>query len=618
LICCWTACPGCRCCRCCERKRRSPWILKLIVLILIALLSAATVVCSLLALRGQWRIQDGMDSVVCSTARVLDATLSGDEENNFIGLLPLLDEFDSLRSNLDDGSDFVTQVSDIVKDTAEVERAEFIVTQSLKLLEDTLNLPENKDYPGVEEMGGAVQGLSTAVAEGVARALAMGREEVEKQFTSDSRAELQGALDEAVLPLTDAKETVRSSMRFFLEDDFGNMRRLLVLGTTVAIVSIAVGFGLIGACGCSAGVLCTFAETQSSKQNRGISPCACTSWCCGWFYAYLAFLLGGLMLVITVPLSSTCLVMDDMDSQMVQDIMPGLGVEVDMESDEVLMIGDIIDACFSKATPTGQSLTDIVYFMEDGKKVTISQKIKNQTTDPINAEFANIEEKIGSEDTKMANNENVAELKEAFKSFENATKDFPLTLGYRCDIFQNELGLDCDVKDMTKVGDAWMNECVQGTGDEKTMQKKEKTCTSREFAEYIGDWSERLDAILVRMDDSVEQTTSKIVNNLKTLVTDTLIEPVDQIVSKAECSFLKSAYADVITGFCYQGVVGLRYFAQAYICTGTFTLALIIVLYLLWRVAVDNENMQEDAALKQRREERAAEEQAKAIGTTAI
>mmetsp|Transcript_59417 Transcript_59417/g.138397 ORF Transcript_59417/g.138397 Transcript_59417/m.138397 type:complete len:371 (+) Transcript_59417:134-1246(+) len=293
-------------------------------------------------------------------------------------------------------------------------------------------------------------------------------------------------------------------------------------------------------------------------------------------------------------------------------------VDVDLESDEGLMMGDIIDACFSKVTPRGQSLTDIVYFMEDGKKVTISQKIKNQTTDPINAEFANIEEKIGSEDTKMANNENVAELKEACKSFENATKDFPLRFGYRCDIFQNELGLGCDVKDMIKVGDAWMNECVQGTGDEKTMKKKEKTCNSQEFAEYIGDWSERLDAILTRMDDSVEKTTTKIVDNLKTLVTDTLIEPVDKIVGKAECSFLKSAYADVITGFCYQGVVGLRYFAQAYICTGTFTLALIIVLYLLWRVAVDNENMQEDAALKQRREERAAEEQAKAIGTTAI
>jgi len=599
FICCWTACPFCRCCRCGQRQRKTPLWLKFLLLAAIVVLVISMVICAMLAFRGKGHIEGGLNSISCTASQVLDSTLNGNEEESFIGILPLLDEFGELRSQLDDGSAFVREVQDVVSDTEEVERALFVTTESLELLAETLGLDENKKRPGIEDkmddLIEAVQLLSTAVSDGVAIALANAREEVDVQLSSENRAALRDIFDDAITPLREAATSVRTSMNFFIRDGFGDVKDTALNIAGAAIISIAIVIFLVGACGCSAGLLCTFMERHDTKGggnpwNRHIAPCACTTWCFGWLYAFLVFFFGGFMIVCLVPLSSTCLVMDDLNTELLKEILPSLGVDFDESGEDTFgMIADVIDGCFAKKGASGKSLTDIIYFMEGGVKVTLTEKIKGQTTEPIEEQFANLRTKLKGDNATLADQPVVGDLKQALLKFEEELAAAPFQLGFRCDLFKlPPLGLTCDVKAMYKSGGTWQNDCLQD--DPLRMERQSIDCTSADFAAYVGDWATRLDKVLARMDDAVAETTNEIVDTLQTSVDTKILQPVERIVDRAECTFLKNAYADMVTGLCYQGVVGFSFVARAYVANGVLTLMLILIAYIVWRVSLDNRN----------------------------
>lgn len=95
------------------------------------------------------------------------------------------------------------------------------------------------------------------------------------------------------------------------------------------------------------------------------------------------------MLVFVVPMSSLCLVMEDLDSQLLKSTLPGLGVSMDTKTAEFGMIADMLDTCFSlQSPPSNRSMLDLVFMEDNGVRESLSQKLKTQTVDMIDSKFA--------------------------------------------------------------------------------------------------------------------------------------------------------------------------------------------------------------------------------------
>ncbi|CAK0900652.1 unnamed protein product [Prorocentrum cordatum] len=724
---CWTACPCCKCCRCCAKQRHRPKILKIVILLCVLLLTACMVFSVVMALAGRDHIDEGLTATSCTAARVVNYTLNGNADENFIGMLPMLDKLSEMKGVLADNSTFVSGVFTILDATADVVTSSYLAEQALQLMSDTLALPANMHPPApVRDPTGALHTcqlcatlavplsqLATAVADSSGKAMADVYTEVQTQLGSESRADLRIAFDGGVGPLRDSATMIRDSFKFFLEDDFKDYQDHLIdfVGLWVVVLSLLVL--MLAACGCTSAACCTLNEYSTSKQEAGqnpwnnkIAPCACCSWCCGWGYAVVVLFIGGIMVVVSVLIGSVCLPLDELDGQLLGEIMPALGVETSNQ-DDLDMMKDMIDGCFSLQNSDAAILMDILFTRDNGTKMSMRQQIQSQTTDLMNAKFDMLDVKLASgaklmEDASLlelldliANNpvdnliiidplslpgtdyEAIVEdsrplasslrvgagsslacsdfvfqgetiygistleanllslnsggtstpttpaavctgqvvcdswptdcIVSGVNTCEDACDDANLLMDlkaelinaatYRCDIFQDAAGNDCDLKDMAGDADTgYTGDCLTNGG--ASVTRKQVTCTLAEFKQYVQDWDTRLRNVFTRVDDVLVAKQDAISVNLKNLVAEEITGPVNSIVDGSSCSFLKSAYADLVTGLCFQGARGFRNVALSHSWNGVLTSMLILVTYSIWRHAVDNRNKWAEEAAK--------------------
>merc|ERR1740115_595421 len=92
-------------------------------------------------------------------------------------------------------------------------------------------------------------------------------------------------------------------------------------------------------------------------------------------------------------MSSMCLVMDDISSQMLQDILPAIGGVGDPA--QLTMMSEMIDSCFARDSLLGmnsstKSLTDIISIVENGTSMSIREKVQAQMSDQISSQFSSI------------------------------------------------------------------------------------------------------------------------------------------------------------------------------------------------------------------------------------
>jgi hypothetical protein len=661
----------------------------------------------------------------------------------------MLDQFSNLRSILNDGSQFVTDLTSIMDGTAEIEQATFIAAQSTALLRNTLAQPGNMNpVPSVnsaqanlhkcvmcEQLQPLLTTAETELTNGVATALSNARAEVNTQMSSANRLTLRNSFDSSISPLTEAKDAVRDNTKFFLTDEFLGLKELILLAGSVGGTSVLFAVFGIGSCAALGAVCCLVRENSDSRSdeeksqgpppenpwNMFIAPCAGFTWCCGFNYAFWVFFISGIMIVAAVPFSSMCLIMDDISSSMLRDVAPGLGIDLNTSSNDFTMVADMIDTCFSRVTPvSNRSLMDIIFVEENGTQISIKAKIQGQTTDMINAQFANVDTMLNSgASALLMTNPNVVALLDfllnpfdvaivpeaqaggpvlsdttlnrvaldprptssglaiAFGSSLSCT-DFvfngqtvyglntlktkleaftssptlatspsgtctngdvlskvvcnknPLTnaaencgviptpaclacesgnswmdlkaellssTSYRCDIFQDANGNDCDVLNMQRASatSPWTNDCLQlGTNADgttsMTMTTKAVTCDLPGFKTYMANWRTRLSNTYTRVDEAQASTRDGIQTSLRNLVDNYVTNPVNDMVARAQGSFLKVEYGDFVDALCYKSVLGFRIVARSYLANGIFSLFLILFSYGLWRHGIDNRN----------------------------
>jgi hypothetical protein len=220
------------------------------------------------------------------------------------------------------------------------------------------------------------------------------------------------------------KTTVREAFSFFVEDDSVSDRFRDFVDRWLYEIVLAIIFAAatLMLCGCTA-VSCFAFNEKSSTDEAGVNPyrrsvhrSACCTWCCAFLYAIIAFFIGGLLYALSVPLSSTCLVMDDVNSQMLKDIAPAVGIDMDVHSEQFSMVGDIIDKCFNPENPSeNANLLDLL-IVQDGNKsnetVSMRTRISAQMQEQIVSKFDMITQTLNNLSVpSLANNSAVINLR---------------------------------------------------------------------------------------------------------------------------------------------------------------------------------------------------------------
>merc|ERR1712226_1561002 len=105
-----------------------------------------------------------------------------------------------------------------------------------------------------------------------------------------------------------------------------------------------------------------------------------------------------------------------------------------------------------------------------------------------------------------------------------------------------------------------------------------------------------MDRVFKRLDQTVNEIKDEINVGLQQLMVEHITGPIDNFANGVTCGFLSEHYRELVDGFCYQGVYGLRTIGWCYVACGCLALLLIIVVHSVWRRAVDNVKFWQDSS----------------------
>eukprot|EP00913_Durusdinium_trenchii_P032493 g30420.t1 len=212
-----------------------------------------------------------------------------------------------------------------------------------------------------EELSGALSPAVETLDGSVGQALEMVRAEVEAQLSGEK---LQDGF---------SKETLGGFFRPLIEADVLDVAReqMDTAGMAVAASFAALAL-LLNLCGILS-VLCWCCSGQGNPKAR-VHRCACCTWCCGCWYLFLAFLVGGLLNVVTVPLASFCLILDDLDGDLLMDISAMANVNLSGAVGSVAI--DLVENCVNPDIPGNPGLMDILKTpSSNGTMVTMNETL---------------------------------------------------------------------------------------------------------------------------------------------------------------------------------------------------------------------------------------------------
>lgn len=722
---CLTACPCCQRCRVCRPKddpRNTNAILKLVGLCAVGAVGIGIFICWGYAVAGHAEISDGVDNLGCTSAKLIHTALEGqnDPDAYFIGMNRMITDFQALEEVFDMDSDFMMKLNVLIDSTQDIDTSVMLATETLSLLKDMMRQTDNSNPGGfhtcvfcatvAEQVGESVDALGASLGS----ALAEARLEAKQALAEENTEDMKRLLNQSVQPTLDAKESLSDVLEPFVDSEDWDQVQVVVdeygLGVVLALVAqaaivVAIGFLAMG---------CFVAREGNNigGYNRSIHKSSCCVWNVAWLLCLCCFLWGGFIQLLAVPLSSVCLILDDVNGDMIRDIRSTLDLTVDPQSDDFVIMTDVVDKCLNPVDSTiAANLADIFFITDpNGTRTTMREELVGGLEGRIMPPFEVVSERVSDlSQTELQSNVAVLELRSLLsttgpdldgwittdmaaivdsgedwasslpqawlgyttsvrcddytggealcgvescevpgiqtyaateKDANGATLNFPddtcsgigdgISVGsdcssaidadqceaddfllnrkyevmtnriFRCDVFEadtsintSESGDSCDIKDMRQsnpVENIWSNDCIRSDG---TLKRKEVMCTLEEFSEYIADFDTRIQIAMARVDATSVATSDAIDVEMRDLINATVFLPINTIIDGIQCNWLSDHYQETIHGVCYQGVVGMNRIGAVYVVVGVLLVLLIMIMYALWRRAVDNIKLRE-------------------------
>lgn len=438
-LCCWTACPFCKVLRIGAKERKTNLIVFLVGFVLIFLIGFGVIISGSVAVTGHAGVSDGFQNMGCSTALLLNMTLSGENDPQFIGMLPMLQTFNTLDGLLDEGSTFIIDMNALLDSTQELDTAVAGASGILGLLSSTLALPGNAQPSAggtdlkhecqfCTKVAEAVAPVQVALESGAGKSLQNARSEVKEQLSGQAKTDLQGTLRAAASPIMMVKDMFRDTFGGLVGDDMESMQEQVAGdGVKGGIVLILLCAMLLTACSLASFVsfyLCgpnkraVTDEKTEEKQKNPYSKLpvriSCYTWCCAFYLIFVALLFGGILTMLTVPFSGVCLIMHDINAASLRRMGGALGMNMSATGNDMDMVFDIIDNCFAETDPSANAnLLDIVKTTnENGTLVSIREEVVEGVKDQIKNQFVDATSKMTSGNaTTMATSPEVTSLR---------------------------------------------------------------------------------------------------------------------------------------------------------------------------------------------------------------
>ncbi|CAL1164700.1 unnamed protein product, partial [Cladocopium goreaui] len=678
--CCWCGC--CRYCRCCKRDWQCGRCGKLIFFVLLVGIGLALTVAAFLALTGLDAAVDGVERTACASAQLMNTTLQGGQPDlAFLGLLPILEILQSLSDSLSPDSDFICDLKGVIDNTQDISQAVYLASQTKSLLYDMMTLPANQiptDSGGdsllhecklCSELSSVLGPAIAALDGSVATALKRAREEVNTQLSGSKLQELQANFETMSAPVDQFKVSLKSFLGPLIEEDLlDTVKAQMDTAGRGGAASFAILALLLTACGLLT-VFCWCCTTPGNPKAR-VHRCACCTWCCGCWYLFLAFLVGGLLNLVVVPLSSFCLILEDLDGEILQDISAAANLNLTGAVGNMAI--SLVENCLNPPpnADVNPVLLDIITTTNsDGTTVSMNEAIVGTVTSQITKQFDAIsldtgglaladteelqmligtlrnlsmdemmlpaeslasnsdytamlaEERLRNYlitstsctdgtfygiDSFVANLSNYGTLEthsscakkvtcsgtqqnacDAANRFIDLKQKLLSVETFKCKYFKDALGQKCDLLSMTYDANTgtYANDCFLADG---TLEKLEEFCTLQEFTSVVTSFATQIDLAMGRVDRVTPAALQKINVQLKSLVNQYLLVPIGRIVDGVTCDFMAKQYGNFVDGMCFRGVWGFTAIVASYVAAAVLTVFLVIVMYLIWRFALDS------------------------------
>jgi len=408
FICCWSMCPCCACCRVNVHERRLSQKALLIILVIIVVLVIVFIICSGVALAGAAKMGAGVDRFFCAAMTMMDVVLSG--EGTFLGLLRSTVVMSELSKTIETDGAVIVGLRNITNQTSGLEQAQGVLLGTMQLLQDAVTKEGNK-FPGIgtaymthknylcEMLEQLLGPTLTALSTGLGQALVNVRKKMNQLFFTDNGLStkldsalnaMMPAIDDMVRELSKATDSLSKEGTISTKNSFKS--GVVSFSAILLVFSVLLGLcGGLSVCGIAAG-------ENSGKPKRAAHCCACCGCCCGFLFTVMSFFIGGLLVLVAVPASGVCLVMDGISSEKLASYK-SLNVSAD--------VGKLVDACLIKGA-SGDLLNAISMDVckkngtsrpsncsqDQMESVGMGTGMKEQFFGSINSSFAELESKM--------------------------------------------------------------------------------------------------------------------------------------------------------------------------------------------------------------------------------
>lgn len=432
--CCWSACPFCRCCRCRRCKQNSLNCgdnagVKGCFLLMISICFLGVLVMGITTFQGHSQITNGVSNLGCGVAAFVNTTLGGSEDDPpFIGLMPTLHTLDRMDRQLDAHSPLMTDLDQILNATVAIEDALLVTSDTLRLLSDMLQAPQNVKPVNAlnesfyhkcvmcEQMGPVVGAAAEALEQGLGQALNTARFEVRSQLTLAKRKKLQTDLRKFATPVIDFKVQIRDALKSAVEPGkFNEVRDPLQSYVLSSVFGVLFCGFLLACCGCCSTVCFVLRPKAGDRFSTMPHRCACCTWCLSFVFIIAVMLLGGIMNVVVIPMAGVCTTLDDIDSNMIDDISGALNLN--FTGDERDMFYSMVDSCVAGKDMAKTNLLDIIFTrdLNDNSKVYMRERLLASIKKPVDDAFEDITNATKAGNLTLARNDALVSLRKILK-----------------------------------------------------------------------------------------------------------------------------------------------------------------------------------------------------------
>jgi len=388
-------------------------------------------------------ITNGIYSSGCATANFLQDLLVGGE--GFIGLIPVEEQFIALEGHLTDGSTFFQKLESKMDETRQIDGAVALASATVAELKTTLEavnamaVQKKHTCQLCDQLVPQLDSLVDLLDNGVGAALVDARSQVSAQLQGPQMEELAQTFRDGVTPIRDTKNAMTASIGWFVTpgglDKYTPFFQGQASPLGLMIIYACLCLSLFLLCGiCSLGCW-HFKEKKEvcepgENPHRKLSPmCSRCTWCNSMILAMNLCLLGGIIMIVSVPISGLCLYLFDMDGPLIQTSSDIIGIDLGTSSDMVIAV---VDRCLSiKAAETyaGQSsnLMDI-YQVEsaDGTMQSMREQVVTTAIDPVNEAFGEITSSLDSAGSAELSQESaLIALRDALATIAVSSSMFP-------------------------------------------------------------------------------------------------------------------------------------------------------------------------------------------------